>query len=500
MVETPRHSFSDCNSRSESVAKAHPVELRRLLKYPNEVPSTPRKLKKYILGWKALKAFSNDKSRKFTCCFSLQVHSIKDLSIIFKELSLCVHWKRRDEDRVTRPVKVFNGTAEFEENLTITCSVYGTKSGPHNSVKYEVKHCLLYASVLGAPDLDLGKHQVDLARFLPLTWEELEEEKSTGEWTTSFKLSGKARGATMNVTFGYTILSDKQKNRKTGINSGNDDQKPTMRAVESLPCLAKTTSLSRFMDEMKELQDILPGSKSDTDEASVIDQKFDEYKSDDANVVDQKFGEYKPDDANVVDQKLDEYKPDDTNAVDQKFDESNVSDQKFDEYKPDDANVVDKKFDANVPDDANMVDQKFDECKPDDVNVVHQNFDEYKPDDASIASEREPGVLIEHFEPTLARSSVAYEPNEYLEKETEDIDFSVVDKDRELSSQEQVRSEEGSTVVVVPRVETKDPEFETFYTKNILLNEGIRAWMAAQDQPHENLIFPENVLPCGNAL
>ncbi|KAI3803592.1 hypothetical protein L1987_31748 [Smallanthus sonchifolius] len=46
----------------------------------------------------------------------------------------------------------------------------------------------------------------------------------------------------------------------------------------------------------------------------------------------------------------------------------------------------------------------------------------------------------------------------------------------------------------------EDPEFETFYTKNILLNEGIRAWMEAQDQPHENLIFPEEVLPCGNAL
>ena len=47
---------------------------------------------------------------------------------------------------------------------------------------------------------------------------------------------------------------------------------------------------------------------------------------------------------------------------------------------------------------------------------------------------------------------------------------------------------------------TEDLEFETFYTKNILLNEGIRAWMAAQDQPHENLIFPEEVLPHGNAL
>ena len=46
----------------------------------------------------------------------------------------------------------------------------------------------------------------------------------------------------------------------------------------------------------------------------------------------------------------------------------------------------------------------------------------------------------------------------------------------------------------------EDPEFETFYTKNILLNEGMRAWMASVDQPHENFVFPEEVLPRGNAL
>ena len=45
----------------------------------------------------------------------------------------------------------------------------------------------------------------------------------------------------------------------------------------------------------------------------------------------------------------------------------------------------------------------------------------------------------------------------------------------------------------------EDPEFETFYTKNILLNEGIRLWMAVQDQPHENFQFPEEVLPRGNS-
>ena len=46
----------------------------------------------------------------------------------------------------------------------------------------------------------------------------------------------------------------------------------------------------------------------------------------------------------------------------------------------------------------------------------------------------------------------------------------------------------------------EDPEFETFYTKNHLLDEGIRAWMAVQDQPHEKIVFPEEVLPRGNAL
>ncbi|KAL5645183.1 hypothetical protein ACJX0J_001227 [Zea mays] len=40
----------------------------------------------------------------------------------------------------------------------------------------------------------------------------------------------------------------------------------------------------------------------------------------------------------------------------------------------------------------------------------------------------------------------------------------------------------------------------TFYTKNILLNEGIRAWMAAQDQPHENLIFLRRLINLSGKL
>ena len=47
---------------------------------------------------------------------------------------------------------------------------------------------------------------------------------------------------------------------------------------------------------------------------------------------------------------------------------------------------------------------------------------------------------------------------------------------------------------------SEDPEFETFYTKNVILNEGIRLWMAVQDQPHEHFVLPEEVLPRGNSL
>jgi photosystem II P680 reaction center D2 protein len=47
----------------------------------------------------------------------------------------------------------------------------------------------------------------------------------------------------------------------------------------------------------------------------------------------------------------------------------------------------------------------------------------------------------------------------------------------------------------------QDPEFETLYTANILINEGIRAWMGPYDQAYDQTLkFPEEVLPRGNAL
>ncbi|XP_022754827.1 protein PLASTID MOVEMENT IMPAIRED 1-RELATED 1-like [Durio zibethinus] len=369
-----RTSFSAFNTRSKPAGKTHLPEPKSKLKNNNEDPS--RKDKKSIWNWKPLKALSNVRNRRFACCFSLQVHSIESLPVRFNDLSLCVHWKRRDGGLVTRPSKVFDGTAEFEEKLTHTCSVYGSRSGPHHSAKYEAKHFLLCASVFGAPDLDLGKHRVDLTRLLPLTLEELEEDKSSGKWTTSFKLSGKAKGATMNVSFGYMVIGDnsvplrdnqygtelshmKQNNLSRGkaaTKFGHSDQKGTMRRVESLPSSVSIRSLgsSRFVEEIKDLHEVLPVSKSELNDINMLDQKLDEDKS-----------------------------------------------------------------------------------------------------DASAASKPESDVLTENFEPIRPPASLAFESSkENIEKETEDNDFSVVEKGIELSSEEQARLEEDSVMSALSTVES----------------------------------------------
>ncbi|XP_056699772.1 protein PLASTID MOVEMENT IMPAIRED 1-RELATED 1 isoform X2 [Spinacia oleracea] len=195
-----KSSSSAARSLPKSVDKSNVFS-----KHGGDGPST--KEKKSFWNWKPLKALSHVRNRRFNCCFSLKVHTIEGLPSKFNDINICVHWKRRDGEVVTSPIKVVEGSAEFEEKLTHTCSVYGSRSGPHHSAKYEAKHFLLYAAVHGNP-LDLGKQRVDLTRLLPLTLEELEDEKSSGTWTTSFKLSGEAKGAVMNVSFEYLVLGD----------------------------------------------------------------------------------------------------------------------------------------------------------------------------------------------------------------------------------------------------------------------------------------------------
>ncbi|KAK4804812.1 hypothetical protein SAY86_004629 [Trapa natans] len=240
------------------------------LRLGNDDPS--QKDKKSIWNWRPLKALSHVRNRRFNCCFTLQVHTVKGLPASFDGLSLCVHWKRRDGSVVTRPVKVFHGIAEFEENLMHTCSVYGSSSGSHHSARYEAKHFLLYVAVSGMPELDFGKHRVDLTRLLPLTLEALEEDKNSGKWTTSFRLSGKAQGASLDVSFGYLVIAD------NAMAIGNNQSIPnSLRSRQNEP-----NRINRFhkvgernlaghsespptlsVVEVKDLHEVLPVSRSE---------------------------------------------------------------------------------------------------------------------------------------------------------------------------------------------------------------------------------------------
>ncbi|KAK1281831.1 hypothetical protein QJS10_CPB22g00796 [Acorus calamus] len=165
-----------------------------------------------IWNW-PLKAFSHHRSRRFDIRFTLYVHSIDDLPPSFNNLGVRVHWRRGTSDSggglQTRPVKVFQGVAEFEEALNYRCSVHGTRGGGSGRpAKYEARPFSVHASLVAASEIDLGRHRIDLTRLLPLTLEELEEEKRSGRWTTSFNLSGKAKGAVLNVSFGFCVVGD----------------------------------------------------------------------------------------------------------------------------------------------------------------------------------------------------------------------------------------------------------------------------------------------------
>ncbi|KAL9263755.1 PLASTID MOVEMENT IMPAIRED 1-RELATED 1-like protein [Drosera capensis] len=254
--------------------------------------------KKSFWNWKPLKALSHVRNRRFNCCFTLQVHKIEGLPRGFDGLSLCVHWKRRDKEVVTSPVKVIEGVAEFEEGLTNTCSVYGSRSGPHHSAKYEAKHFLLYAAMYGSVELDLGKHRVELTKLLPLTLEELEDEKSSGKWTTTYNLSGSAKGAVMSVSFGYLVLGDspapapnnrkvlellsskhsKPSSARSGVKAAQEDVKGTVRRGGSMPSQSHSSFVtSRFTKDIEVLHEVLQVTKFKLSHSrKVLDEKFDQ--------------------------------------------------------------------------------------------------------------------------------------------------------------------------------------------------------------------------------
>lgn len=210
--KTPQKALiSPSSARSKSVEKPRLSESKSSLNPQSFNETVSYKDKKSSSAWnwkKPLKALAHIGRQKFNICFFLHVHSIEGLPPSFNGMNLSVHWKRKDVVLQTRAAKVLKGIAEFDETLMHKCSVYGSRSGPYHAAKYEMKLFLIYASIIGAPGIDMGKQWVDLTLLLPLNSEELEGEKSTDKWTTSYKLEGKAKGATLNVSFGFSVLRD----------------------------------------------------------------------------------------------------------------------------------------------------------------------------------------------------------------------------------------------------------------------------------------------------
>lgn len=298
--KNPSRSLSSLGrNRPKSADKANVLVPSLKSKHGSDDPSA--KDKKSFWNWKPLKALSHIRNRRFNCCFTLEVHTIENLPSKFNGLSLCVHWKRRDGEVLTSPIKVVEGVAEFKEKLTHACSVYGSRNGPHHSAKYEAKHFLLYAAVHDNPKFDLGKHRVDLTRLLPLTLEELEDEKSSGTWTTSFKLLGEAKGALMNVSFGYIVLGDSvapnnknvlqllesKSSSRSHVRSNQGDEKGLIRRSGSLPVNHKSSATSHFVDDVKVLHEVAPVRISEfSSSVNTLYQKFDEENSE--SLVDEK--------------------------------------------------------------------------------------------------------------------------------------------------------------------------------------------------------------------
>ncbi|KAK3041713.1 hypothetical protein RJ639_000637 [Escallonia herrerae] len=271
--------------------------------------------KSSIWNWKPLKALTHIRNRRYNCCFYLHVHDIEGLPMNFTDLSVCVNWKRKDEVLQTRPARICQGMAEIEETLVHKCSVYGSRNGHHDSARYKPKLFLLYASVLGAPRQDIGKHWVDLTRLLPLTLEELEEEKrSSGKWMTSFKLAGKAKGAMLNVSFGFSITGDSsfdssnlvkvpdllKESRRGTVDPSNDFSGPNASGMlRSVPHNSNHVSHlpTRSLD-MQVLNEVFPNRGSElTRSVTFLYQKLDEGKlgnSNESNILYEHLEPLKP--------------------------------------------------------------------------------------------------------------------------------------------------------------------------------------------------------------
>ncbi|GJM93346.1 hypothetical protein PR202_ga09893 [Eleusine coracana subsp. coracana] len=149
--------------------------------------------------------------RRLDCAFTLHVHSVDGLPAPLDGAPVSVQFRRPPASASARPVAAAHGAAAFEEALTLRAPVHFSRGArARAAVRYEPRHFTV--SVFAAA-LDLGRHEVDLARLLPLSFRDLEDGAGSGfgKWTTSFRL---ACGARLNATFSCALVGEQHNGRE----------------------------------------------------------------------------------------------------------------------------------------------------------------------------------------------------------------------------------------------------------------------------------------------
>jgi hypothetical protein len=165
------------------------------------------------------------------------------------------------------PIVAVLGAAAFEEAITLRSPVYFTR-GNKAAVKYEPRAFTVFVF---ASALDLGKNEVDLTRLLPLSFHDLEDGGNSGfgKWSTSFRLSGPARGARLQVTFSCTLdVGEQHKGREmAGLRHGS----------MARPVSARTpTPVSARSRDVRVLHEVLPSLRSAIGSDGVPDARKEE--------------------------------------------------------------------------------------------------------------------------------------------------------------------------------------------------------------------------------
>ncbi|CAM6022253.1 unnamed protein product [Sphagnum balticum] len=205
-----------------------PAWLEDNVKFSQKLEAPPKE-KKGFWNWKPFRAIARIAQQRFHCVFTMHVHGIEGLPATMNGLRLSVSWKRKEAMTQTVPSRVFQGSAEFEETLSLKSTIYGSKSGA-GDIKYEPKNFDLAVIALDIDSLVLGTHRLDLTRLLPANPEKnsttLDDEEK--RWMTSFNLAGKAKGGTLVVTFGYQLLlrKDSQQLLSSSLLSSSSNSSP----------------------------------------------------------------------------------------------------------------------------------------------------------------------------------------------------------------------------------------------------------------------------------